>query len=116
MFYAYLPESNIFVFTSEEHTRHIREAQANPMASGSIVLETRTVGRLQGLQFSGIVRTPLPQEQRTARNAYLKRFPYAAVAELTLWIFAPIEMKFTDNTLGFGKKLHWKESVPVKND
>ena len=34
-------------------------------------------------------------------------FPYAALAELTLWAIAPDFMKFTDNTLGFGKKLIW---------
>ena len=31
-----------------------------------------------------------------------------ALAELTLWALVPDYLKFTDNTLGFGKKLIWK--------
>ena len=44
-----------------------------------------------------------------ARSAYLRRFPYAVVADLTLWTMRPTSMKFTDNRLGFGKKLLWHE-------
>ena len=33
---------------------------------------------------------------------------FAALAELTLWALVPDYLKFTDNTLGFGKKLIWK--------
>ena len=47
----------------------------------------------------------------TARRAYLKRFPYAALAELTLWAIRPDYMKLTDNTLGFGKKLIWNDKL-----
>ena len=39
---------------------------------------------------------------------YIKRFPYTAVADLTLWRLEADFMKLTDNTLGFGKKLIWQ--------
>lgn len=107
MFYACIEGSPILAFTSEERTRHIAEVSANGRAAGSIVLETKVVGRLQGLQLSGVIRKPSPEEEHAARKAYLGRFPYAAVADLNLWIFDPDHMKFTDNTLGFGKKLFW---------
>ena len=42
------------------------------------------------------------------RRCYIKRFPYAAVAPLSLWMLRPKMMKLTDNTLGFGKKLIWQ--------
>ena len=38
---------------------------------------------------------------------YIKAFPYAAVADLSLWRIEADMMKLTDNTLGFGKKLIW---------
>ena len=47
----------------------------------------------------------------TSDPAYLKRFPYAALAELTLWAIRPDYMKLTDNTLGFGKKLIWNDKL-----
>ena len=43
-----------------------------------------------------------------AQTTYIKRFPYTAVAPLSLWMVAPTMMKLTDNTLGFGKKLIWQ--------
>lgn len=105
MFYAYLRDENVFVFTSDDRTRHVREMAANPRVAASVVLETRTVGKVQGLQITGKVqRAPTDGKYRAA---YLRRFPYAAVAELHLWILRPDSMKLTDNTLGFGKKIAW---------
>lgn len=108
MFYAYLAERNLFVFTSDDHTRHISDARRNERVAVSIVLESRIVGRLQGLQAEGVIR-PAGEDEADVRKAYLKRFPYAAVADLHLWVVEPSMMKLTDNTLGFGKKLIWKK-------
>ena len=111
MFYAYEESGNVFIFTSDLSTRHASEAVADSRAAGSVVLESRVVGRLQGLQFSGIVRRPRESEREQVKKIYLKRFPYAAVAELELWIFEPYVFKYTDNTLGFGKKLYWNKEI-----
>ncbi len=109
MFYAYMADENRFVFTSDHHTQHAAQALANPCAAASIVLETRVVGKLQGLQLRGRVYPLDGKQAADATKAYLKRFPYAAVAELHLWAFDPDWMKLTDNTLGFGKKLIWQK-------
>ncbi len=42
------------------------------------------------------------------KSLYLKKFPYAALADLNLWRMEAETMKLTDNTLGFGKKLIWQ--------
>lgn len=110
IFYAYIPQSNLFVFTSESHTRHAVEAVANSSVAGSIVLETRIVGRVQGLQLTGTTRPVATYDGGWTRKAYLKRFPYAAAMTLDLWILDPAYMKFTDNTLGFGKKIVWEKT------
>ena len=86
-FYAYDKGRNRLVFTSDLSTRHAREMLAERRVAASVVLKTRIVGKVQGLQLW---------------------FPYAALAELTLWALVPDYLKFTDNTLGFGKKLIWK--------
>lgn len=109
MFYAYMVTENILVFTSGDHTRHISESLVNSRAAASIVLETKVVGRLQGLQAAGVVRKPGQDEEQAAKKAYLKRFPYAAAADLSFWVFEPYSLKYTDNTLGFGKKLFWEK-------
>lgn len=106
MFYAWLADEGCFVFTSDESTRHIGDVVANDMVAASIVLETRVVGRLQGLQVQGtMARAGDTELGAAARKAYLRRFPYAAAMELNLWILRPTFLKYTDNTLGFGKKI-----------
>lgn len=106
LFYAYDRERNRFLFSSAADTRHGSALGQNPHVAASIVLETRIVGRVQGLQITGSVA---PADD-SGRSVYLKRFPYAAVMELRLWQLRPDCMKLTDNTLGFGKKLLWKQS------
>lgn len=104
-FYCYDKERNLLVFTSDPATRHAQEMERNPRVAASVVLETKIVGRVQGLQLCG---TATRADER-AKRMYLKRFPYAALAELTLWAIEPDFMKLTDNTLGFGKKLIWND-------
>ena len=111
LFYAYIPEYNQFVFTSDSKTRHYKEMVANPVVGASIVLETRNVGKIQGLQLQGYATLAEGEMLKIAKKAYLKRFPYALAAELTLWIFHPRFMKLTDNRLGFGKKLIWRQEA-----
>lgn len=103
-FYAFDAKRNLFVFTSDLATRHGAEMAANSSVALSIVLETRIVGRVQGLQVTG--RAERGDDE--ARKCYIKRFPYAAAADLELWMVEPTLMKLTDNTLGFGKKLLWE--------
>ena len=102
-FFAYDKERNLFIFTSDSTTRHGAEMEQNPNVALSIALETRVVGRIQGLQIVGKAERGDSKAQAT----YIKRFPYAAVAPLSLWMVRPEMMKLTDNTLGFGKKLIW---------
>lgn len=106
-FYCYDKERNLLVFTSDPATRHAQEMERNPRVAASVVLETKIVGRVQGLQLCGTAA----RADETAKRAYLKRFPYAALAELTLWAIRPDYMKLTDNTLGFGKKLIWNDKL-----
>ena len=108
-FYVYLPEKNLFVFTSDHDTRHIRDVleSGNFNVAGTIALETKTVGKIQGIQFTGILQELTGEGLKNAKSVYLKRFPIALLATLHLWAVEPDLIKMTDNRLGFGKKLIW---------
>lgn len=106
-FYAYDAQRNRIVFTSDETTRHGQEMASRGSVALSIVLETRIVGRVQGIQATGIAE----RGDKEAHACYIKRFPYAAVAPLRLWMVRPTMFKLTDNTLGFGKKLIWHDTL-----
>ncbi|MCK5857251.1 MAG: pyridoxamine 5'-phosphate oxidase family protein [Bacteroidales bacterium] len=108
-FYVYLPEQNMFVFTSDKETRHGSEMLDNPKVGANIVLETKTVGKIQGLQMMGISEPLKGEELKKGKLAYLKSYPYAILKLETMWGLKVNFLKLTDNRLGFGKKLIWEE-------
>jgi uncharacterized protein YhbP (UPF0306 family) len=55
VFYAWMPDADALVFTTDPETRHGREMLANPSVSAGIVLETKVVGRIRGVQITGKV-------------------------------------------------------------
>ena len=110
IFYAWMAAENLFVFTTDITTRHGEEMGRNPEVAASIVLETNIVGLVRGVQVCGMAARPEGAELEKVRRAYLRRFPYAAMADLELWTLRPTHIKLTDNRLGFGKKIEWHES------
>jgi uncharacterized protein YhbP (UPF0306 family) len=136
-----MPAENALVFTSGPETRHGREMLANPRVSGGIVLETKVVGKIRGVQVSGVAQrigeeengrrgemenscSPVPlfayspvqiqQKASAFKKAYLKRFPFALAAKLDLWVLQLEYVKMTDNRLGFGKKIEWRRGEEEK--
>lgn len=108
-FYVYLEDENALVFTTDTGTRHGREFMMNPRVSGTVVLETLMVGKIRGIQFSGVVSEPSGELMSKAKHHYLKRFPVAILMDTHLWIVKLNHIKMTDNKLGFGKKLTWDQ-------
>jgi len=95
-------------FTSVYETRHIQETLKNSLVAGSVVLETSIVNKIQGIQFTGRLELPVKEMIDKSKYAYLKRFPFAALMDTTLWVLYLDLVKMTDNRLGFGKKLIWE--------
>lgn len=102
-FYAYDKRRNLIIFTSDDNTQHAQQMTTNSSVAVAINLETRIVGKVQGIQICGTVR----RGDEADKGVYIKRFPYSALAPLNIWVVEPTFMKLTDNTLGFGKKLIW---------
>jgi len=105
LFYFY--SERCFVVASSEDTTHIKHILKNQKVAGNILLETKEVGKIQGLQFRGNFTT---LEDKSLKKLYFKRFPYALAMKAKLWKIEVDCFKLTDNRLGFGKKLIWQES------
>jgi len=106
-FYVYLEEENAIVFTSDLKTRHGKEFLKNVLVAGTVALETLVIGKIRGIQFQGTVSESFGEMAEKAKRSYLKRFPVAMLMETHLWIVKLSFIKYTDNRLGFGKKLVW---------
>ena len=105
LFYAYDIENKSFIVASSEDTEHIQNILKNPKVAGNIFLETKEVGKIQGLQFKGELCKLSESRQKLL---YFKKFPYAIALNPTLWEIKVHSFKLTDNRLGFGKKLTWQ--------
>ncbi len=110
-FYVYIDELNMFVFTSDHGTRHVTELLEQPVVSGAIALETSMVGKIQGIQFTGLSAELTGELYDKAHSIYLKKFPVAGFKKLVLWGIKPDFIKMTHNRLGFGTKLIWKQDA-----
>lgn len=104
VFYAFDRESATFIFASDSDTRHMKNIAKNAIVAGTIAFESKIIGNIKGVQFSGEVI----EAENNDYECYFKRFSYARVLNPTLYKIAISELKMTDNTLGFGKKLSWK--------
>jgi len=107
LFYVYSSQRNSFIVASSDETTHVKHLQSNNQIAGNILLETSNVGKIQGLQFRGKMKL---LHESSLEDLYFKRFPYAKVMKPKLWEIDVDFFKFTDNTLGFGKKIIWKDS------
>ena len=108
-FYVYSDDDEMLIFTSDKETRHISDTENNKTVAGSIVLETKQVGKIQGIQFNGKISELEGELLKKANRKYLKKYPYAILAKTTMWGIKLNYIKMTDNRLGFGKKLIWEQ-------
>ena len=109
-FYVYHESLNILIFTSDPDTKHIEDIvrRNDYWVAGAIALETKMIGKIRGIQFTGRMRLLEGMELKVAKKIYLEKFPIARLSRLYLWGLQPEYIKMTDNRLGFGKKLIWK--------
>ena len=106
LFYVWSEKKLSFVVASSFETTHIKHIQQNSKIAGNILLETKEVGKIQGLQFKGEF---LPLDDDELKSLYFKAYPYALAMLPTLWQIRVNHFKLTDNRLGIGKKLIWQD-------
>lgn len=112
-FYIYDAHDVAFYVLSEDNTRHAQMSGPRASVAGTINGQPKTVALIRGVQFKGEIRRLEGKESEAIRARYNHRFPVARVLSAPVWEIRPDELKFTDNTLGFGKKLYWlRDSGP----
>jgi uncharacterized protein len=94
------------LFKSAPESRHMKEISISAEVSGSIYVETREIAAIQGIQFSGRCH---PAENKACEH-YNLRFPEAAAFPGIVYEIQLLEIKYTDNSLGFGTKIVWRKS------
>lgn len=108
LFYVYETKTQSFIVASDTKTQHIKNVMLNPDVACSVALETDEVGKIQGVQCQAKMVEALDD---AAKKCYFDMFPYARVMLPKLWRIQLHYIKFTDNRLGFGKKLIWTDEL-----
>lgn len=106
-FYAFDEDHLQFIIITDLNTLHGKQALKNSSVAGTVSLETKSIGKIQGIQFKGKIILLEGKEKSNLKKLYLKRFPYAILTNTALWSIKLDHVKMTDNRLGFGKKLFW---------
>ncbi|STC78513.1 conserved protein, UPF0306 family [Escherichia coli] len=106
-FYLFDAQKVAFYILTEEKTRHAQMSGPQAAVAGTVNGQPKTVALIRGVQFKGEIRRLEGEESDLARQAYNRRFPVARMLSAPVWEIRLDEIKFTDNTLGFGKKMIW---------
>ncbi len=107
-YYTYVPGNELLVFKSDVDTKHIEDALKNNNVAGTVVPDKLIKAKIQGIQFTGIFKAGEGAVGEMAKKAYLSKFPVAGLFRGNIWIIELSKVKFTDNTLVFGKKILWE--------
>ncbi|MEW5560817.1 YhbP family protein [Enterobacter asburiae] len=113
-FYLYDREKVVFWLLSEKSTRHAQMSGRRATVAGTVNGQPKNVALIRGVQFCGEIRLLEGEESAAARQRYLRRFPVARMMPAPVWEIRIDELKFTDNTLGFGKKFHWQRQLSAE--
>ncbi|WP_165461951.1 YhbP family protein [Atlantibacter sp.] len=112
-FYLYCPQDVAFYFLSDPQTRHGQISSTQTRVAGTVSGQTKNVALIRGVQFKGELRLLDAQEGAPLRERYNRRFPVARMMSAPVWAIQLNELKFTDNTLGFGKKFIWQRQALI---
>ncbi|CAD7289061.1 hypothetical protein LMG7974_01317 [Campylobacter majalis] len=103
-FYAYDDDTKSIIFASDTNTTHTKAFLSTPKVSATIALNTLKVAKIQGVQILGIVNSA----NEIQKECYYRAFAFSKTLNPTLWACKIKWIKYTDNTLGFGKKIIWE--------
>ncbi|MFC3394162.1 YhbP family protein [Brenneria rubrifaciens] len=109
-FYTYDQQQVAFYLMTELSTRHGELMRRQPWVAGTVSGQPKSVMQIKGVQFRARAELLLGKEAGQARARYNARFPIASATKAPVWCLQLTELKMTDNSLGFGKKRHWKRT------
>jgi len=106
-FYAFDAENGRLFFKTGAESHHTPLMLQNPKLAGTILPDHLNTKAIQGVQWEGEL---LPQTHELTQNAeaqYYLRYSFAKNTPGVIYAVQVNHLKMTDNTQGFGTKLHW---------
>lgn len=106
-FYAFDNTGRLLYLKSSGETRHGAWMKPGCRVAGTILPDRLRLLAIRGLQWEGCLLPVTDPLARPAYARYHRRFPFSIAHPGEVWTIRLDTLKYTDNTLGFGKKLYW---------
>ncbi len=104
-FFAFDAENLLLYFKSSADVWHSKMLLKNPRVAGTVLPDRLSKLAVKGIQFNGWLLHEDVVWNAHASRLYYKKFPLARAVPGQLWAIQPEHVRFTDSTLGFGKRL-----------
>ncbi|EAK2176620.1 hypothetical protein ACX6CC_000776 [Campylobacter coli] len=102
-FYVFDEKNLAFIIASHEDTKHIKLASKNPSIALNIAKESK-IAFLKGIQAKAKFKSASKEQIKI----YFSKFPFAKLDKSAKIYALELDwLKFTNNALGFGKKLEF---------
>lgn len=106
-FYSWDEDGGLLHYKSSADTRHSIILQSDKKIAGTILPDKLNLLQIKGIQFEGELLSPDHPLTTGGSAHYHKRHPIALAMSGDIWTIQVNHIKFTDNSLGIGKKLTW---------
>ena len=107
-YYAFDAGQTLLYFKTSADTQHMQWLQAMPQTAGSILPDKLQKLVVKGIQWSGVLLAEDDPLAAHAGKQYHLKYPFALAMPGTVRTIRLDTIKMTDNSLGFGSKVHWK--------
>jgi uncharacterized protein YhbP (UPF0306 family) len=107
-FYAFNEKEGLLYYKSSLETKHSQIILEHAFVAGTILPGKLNKLHIRGLQFEGEVLPITHPEAKEAAAIYYKAHPLAMAISGEIWTIKISSIKYTDSSLGFGKKIGWK--------
>ena len=116
VFYAFDADRGLLFYKSANNTKHSPLLSINPVVAGTISPDRLNLLQIKGVQFEGSVLAFDDPLTINASCHYYNKHSLARTMPGEIWTIEITNLKFTDNTLGFGSKTIWlKAELQNKN-
>ena len=109
-FYAFDSCKGILYFKSSANSLHAVIMKKNPLIAGTVLPDRLNKLSVKGIQFEAEVLDSTTSGVQDGMKNYFKKHPVALLMPGELWALQINQIKMTDNTLGFGKKIIWNRT------
>lgn len=105
------PSQLKLIVVSDLNTQHGQWMKDSVHIAGTIAGQPQKIIDIQGIQFQGIIQLLSGEDALRANTLFYDKFPEARGFTAPVWQINCNLLKYTDNSLGFGTKLIWSNTL-----